>query len=379
MKKSFLILALCFLPFNLYSQSGWFPLQSGTNAILNSVYFPPSGTGDLGYVAGASGTILITTNAGNNWVNQPSNTSNDLTTVYFINSLTGWSAGGLGTIIHTSNGGTNWTLQTPPTTQILHSIFFINQLTGWAVGWQGTILNTIDGGTNWVNQVSTSGDYLWSVYFTSPVNGTASGRNGRIIKTTNAGANWFDIQYGGSGTFYSIFFANPLTGWTVGLYVSMITTNGGYNWSYQPASGIFLSVHFPSVSTGWRTGSDGVINCTTNSGTTWSAQTSNVSSWLYSVYFTSVSTGYIAGDNGTILKTTDGGRIFTGIKPIGNFIPNEFLLEQNYPNPFNPFTNIRFDIPSVGNGRDRSVQLTIYDVLGREVAVLVNEKLNPGS
>ena len=383
MKKNILIFfIICFSPFHLYSQTGWYPLTSGASATLWSVYFPSSGSGNSGFIAGSSGTILVTTNAGGNWTSQTSNTSNDLTSVYFINSQTGWAAGGLGTIIHTSNAGASWIVQSTPTTQILHSIFFINQLTGWAVGWQGTILNTTDGGTNWILQVSTSGDYLWSVYFTSPTNGTASGRNGRIIKTTNAGANWFDIQFGTSGTFYSLFFANPLTGWTAGLYVSMVTTNGGYNWSNQPAPGIYLSVYFPSVNTGWRTGSDGLINYTTNSGNAWSAQTSNTANWLYSVFFTSQSIGYIAGDAGTILKTTDGGGLFTGIKTISSNIPDKYELHQNYPNPFNPSTTIKFNIrppfTPLLSKEGTGVVLKIYDALGKEVATLVNDNLSPG-
>jgi hypothetical protein len=68
-----------------------------------------------------------------------------------------------------------------------------------------------------------------------------------------------------------------------------------------------------------------------------------------------------------------------GIKPISTDIPGNFSLFQNYPNPFNPTTKIKFDIPSVGTGRDLSVQLAIYDLLGREVATLVNEQLKPGT
>jgi hypothetical protein len=48
-------------------------------------------------------------------------------------------------------------------------------------------------------------------------------------------------------------------------------------------------------------------------------------------------------------------------------IPNEYVLTQNYPNPFNPTTNIRFAIPKSGN-----VKLSVYNVLGQEVATLVN-------
>ncbi|MGB9697691.1 MAG: T9SS type A sorting domain-containing protein, partial [Ignavibacteria bacterium] len=64
----------------------------------------------------------------------------------------------------------------------------------------------------------------------------------------------------------------------------------------------------------------------------------------------------------------------TGAEPIGNKLPSSFALRQNYPNPFNPITNIEFDIP-----KSSSVRLTVYDIRGREVSVLLNEKLNAGS
>lgn len=57
-----------------------------------------------------------------------------------------------------------------------------------------------------------------------------------------------------------------------------------------------------------------------------------------------------------------------------NYIPAEFSLEQNYPNPFNPTTNIEFKIPQSG-----FTSLKIYNLLGQEVAVVVNDYLNPGS
>ena len=63
-----------------------------------------------------------------------------------------------------------------------------------------------------------------------------------------------------------------------------------------------------------------------------------------------------------------------GLTPISTEIPTAFSLSQNYPNPFNPVTNIKFDIP-----KSSFVKLVVYDLLGREVAALVNEQLKAGT
>ena len=57
-----------------------------------------------------------------------------------------------------------------------------------------------------------------------------------------------------------------------------------------------------------------------------------------------------------------------------NELPEDYLLRQNYPNPFNPATAITYQIPRTG-----FVTLKVYDVLGREVATLVNEEKPAGS
>ncbi|MCX6157618.1 MAG: T9SS type A sorting domain-containing protein [Ignavibacteriae bacterium] len=62
-----------------------------------------------------------------------------------------------------------------------------------------------------------------------------------------------------------------------------------------------------------------------------------------------------------------------GIENISSEIPAAYNLMQNYPNPFNPVTNIKFDVP-----KSDVVYLSVFDALGREVAVLVNERLNAG-
>ena len=63
------------------------------------------------------------------------------------------------------------------------------------------------------------------------------------------------------------------------------------------------------------------------------------------------------------------------------FSPTKFSLEQNYPNPFNPSTTIKYSLSVVETrgGVSQHVTLKVYDILGREVATLVNQKQNPGN
>jgi hypothetical protein len=54
-------------------------------------------------------------------------------------------------------------------------------------------------------------------------------------------------------------------------------------------------------------------------------------------------------------------------------LPGDYNISQNYPNPFNPSTNIEYSIPS-----ESHVELRVYDVLGNEVATLINEQQQAG-
>jgi len=60
-------------------------------------------------------------------------------------------------------------------------------------------------------------------------------------------------------------------------------------------------------------------------------------------------------------------------------IPAKFELAQNYPNPFNPSTVIKFNIPETNGMQNTHVKLEVFDVLGKRVAVIVNENLSSGS
>ena len=87
--------------------------------------------------------------------------------------------------------------------------------------------------------------------------------------------------------------------------------------------------------------------------------------------------------NPVLVRMITGLKSITGVNDMGE-IPTKLKLEQNYPNPFNPTTKISFSLPSPSQGdgsgvRSTKVTLKVYDVLGNEIATLVNEEKSAGN
>jgi hypothetical protein len=142
---------------------------------------------------------------------------------------------------------------------------------------------------------------------------------------------------------------------------------------------------FLNANTGWIgskivympiSGDVGINLSTTNGGSTWTtssfAGTEN-SDNAWSIFFVDANNGWFTSDDGMIGHTTNGSS--TGVRNAEvNQTPLGFSLQQNYPNPFNPSTVIGYQVSSLGK-----VRLNVYDVLGREVATLVNDVKPAGS
>ncbi|MCY7360481.1 MAG: SBBP repeat-containing protein [Ignavibacteria bacterium] len=107
-----------------------------------------------------------------------------------------------------------------------------------------------------------------------------------------------------------------------------------------------------------------------------------VTRYNYSGEFSDIALALAVDNNGSAFVTGQSNRDFltikysqlTGASSTFSQVPQEFKLEQNYPNPFNPNTIINYQLSMFNY-----VSLKVYDVLGNEVATLINERKNAGS
>ena len=98
--------------------------------------------------------LQITLFAQNGWFQQTSGTTEWLMGVSFTDANNGTAVGGNGTILRTTDGGENWVSQTSGTNNILYGVSFTDANNGTAVGDSVTIIRTIDGGGNWISYTS---------------------------------------------------------------------------------------------------------------------------------------------------------------------------------------------------------------------------------
>jgi hypothetical protein len=156
-----------------------------------------------------------------------------------------------------------------------------------------------------------------------------------------------------------------------------LTSNYGINWKPVNNGLTYLFINGLVADGNNIFAGGGSVYESTNSGTNWIEKNEGITQ-PFAVNCFLVSGGYI------FVGTTHIGiwrrplSEFIGIKKISSEIPSGFSLSQNYPNPFNPSTNIKFNIPPFEGGLGGIIGLKVYNILGKEIALLVNEKLQPG-
>ena len=364
-------------------------ILKSTNGGLNTVELSKTLTGNLysiqflngntGFACGYYDSVFYpnykqilykSTDGGENWNKLFSGRNGDFYSMYFIDENTGVAGAGNGKIWRTSNGGLNWDSNSVPNTYSINHFKFVNPNTGCAAT-NGGILKTTDSGLNW-NFVKTFGQYE-CIFMLNQNTGWAGGYWMIFSKTTNGGNNWTDytLPMGFQNWVTSIHFFDENTGIAAGATAIFKTTNGGSNWTYTYIENFDAYRLTFKGNTGWALDYYGSIMRSTNRGDNW-VQTRYYDGLLYnSIFFIDENTGWVAGRYGAILKTTNGG---VWIKKNENILPEKYSLLQNYPNPFNSMTNIKFQIINSGN-----VSLKVIDILGKEVAVIVNEYFRTGS
>lgn len=327
----------------------------------------------------AGGQVLKTVNGGTTW--NPltiAGYNSNVWGISFYNSSTGWGCGFTGKIFKTINGGSDWTTKTVGT-EAFKDILFVNQTTGLVCGDIGRLYKSTNGGDNWVAKnpgtslmLRTITNYNSSKYLI----GGGEGSEGIIIRSTNEGDSWETMQTF-ERSILKIQFVNSTTGFAASDERIYKSTNGGANWVdvNLPGSGYFVSFHMASANVGYASNWD-VTYKTLDGGMTWYEQNTVLpNTSIKDIEFApgSTSVGWMCGSYGAMVYTNNSGGGFIGIEPISGSVPEKYSLSQNYPNPFNPTTNIKLQIPKEG-----FVKLTVFDVTGKEIALLVNEELNAG-
>jgi photosystem II stability/assembly factor-like uncharacterized protein len=324
-----------------------------------------------GWVVGEKEFIMRTTDGGNHWRTQTPARPGDLWAVSSIDRQHAFAGGAV--FMSTTNGGATWVRTATPGNYTITDLSFIDAQRGWAATQSNKVFRTINGGVNWTQQeVPTQTERLYAIDFVDSNYGWCTSA-GIIYATTNGGFRWV-VQT--IRAVQLIDFVDRNYGWAAGPRLILKTTDGGTHWdsSYVSMDALLSGLQFVNRDTGWAVGERGRIIATTNGGATWIVQRAGRlgDPNLLSVDAISSRLVWASGASGEILHTTNGGGI-TAVDATAMVIPARFELEQNYPNPFNPTTKIRFGIPTSG-----FVSLRVYDLLGREVATLVEEHMQPG-
>lgn len=330
--------------------------------------------------------VFRTTDGGNNWITTYFE-SLYLDCMDFVNMNTGFCGGattGSGILKKTTNGGNNWFTVSSIPFILIKDVEFINQDTGWichSSGANGGLWRTVNGGLNWQMQMNDS--YSPSkVFFVNSNTGWVIGNSGvNLYKSTNCGVNW-NLKFHYSNTTEDVYFINQDTGYVTGGNGNgglMRSTDGGNNWNFCNNLPIYQGarIFFATKNRGWVGNSFNKI-LVTNDGFNWGYQYSPGYS-SYNVSFIDTLKGW-AGYSG-LVHTVDGGGPIVNVNQTVTEVPKDFVLEQNYPNPFNAISKIKYKISrsaSADGSSINSVQIKVFDISGKEVAILVNERKGPG-
>jgi photosystem II stability/assembly factor-like uncharacterized protein len=371
----------------------WETQASPTTTTLYSVKAVDA---NIAWAAGGNGTatapvVVRTTNGGQVWTNVTGNLSNqDLYCIFALDANRAWVGTGSGKIFATTNGGASWAEQVYPGTQspFINGIWIFPNGVGYAEGDPASspagrfnVLKTTNFGQSWAHltnePVGSSSEYGYNnSFWCTDVNRIWFGTNAsRIWRTTDGGATWLSSASGATDS-YAVSFKdnnNGLVAHSTGTV--RLSTDGGATWnttSSPTTSPINGLAYVSGTNFAWLA-SGAVPYRSTNNSASWTAQSVYpITGTLYHLSFADTSNGWAVTSGGEIIRYRPSGTTNAETNPPD--VPDRFVLHQNYPNPFNPSTTISYEI-----AHPALVSLKVFDLLGREVATLVEDVRDAGA
>ena len=319
-----------------------------------------------------------------------------------VTNLAGYPGSAAG-IYKTTDGGATWArkISNPVSGFGFLYVYFFNDTDGVAVGDSVPInrlriSTTSDGGEHWSGVPGANipdiqlPAWRYFLMFASSENSVwfwHIEEANRLYRSTDKGHTW-SVPYAPNSTVGgpSFAFQDSLTGIMVQCdygspvanAATMKTTDGGFSWSLLPNPSGFLPgsiSYIPGTKAGYMVTGDVLTGQPTGSAYTldggdhWTVVDGGLHSF---VTFAAPAAGWCTVYGSNIIYRYTGNPITTSISARGGFL-RTFRLEQNYPNPFNPTTKIHYEIPTTSH-----VSLAIYDMLGRKLSVLVDEREDAG-
>ena len=399
-----------FYPFSFgISQGIWEKIDVPTTQYLHSLHFVDS---LYGWAVGDSGTIIHTSDGGDNWIVQESQTENEIVDVFFLNKDLGWASAfkysslPYGTLLlKTTDGGQNWTSSLYPEENIfINCILMQDSLNGWMGGRPHTLVNTTNGGIDW-EQAAVDTSVLaffpiLNIQFYDENYGYACGGMfdiaGVIWRTSNGGENWYalDPAFAPADEVHQLHLydsihvmgagGDPDFGYGVAL---MRTWDGGFDWDYEELGiqGNEFDLDFRTEAEAWcPLGPRRKLIYSLDSGTSWSQIITPDSVAIFDMAFPDSLHGYAVGQEGAFIRYTPPFQVST--QPEIFATSTKELIAKNYPNPFRSYTRIEFSLPVESldskNNFDivcKTVEFTVFNALGKTILRQVKRNLSKGN
>jgi len=302
----------------------WEPINYSEDLALTDVFFV---TPEVGYVSGASGTILKTTDSGATWTAQlggdPASEEGAIEDLFFVSPTVGWAnqrGASIRHLYHTTDGE-NWS-RIGSVQDHYEEYAFSSETEGVFIN-DEVIWRTRDAGKTWTkvffceSKVVIGGltrqaqCYLHKVHFatSSVVYALGQGKSGVdtafVLKSIDGGESWSVVSVieGESGTEGGLFFIDEQTGYFTTHYAkaSFRSTDGGVTWTGMTATGVGRQIIFADPEVGWAMQYN-VLSYTTDGGRRWASRTLAFPAMPNSFSFPRRDVAFAVGDHGMIYR-----------------------------------------------------------------------------